>query len=267
MKVSIMAQVFSHQVGSLMIRISQWDTNSEYGLVPEATETGEFILFIDSLFDSLNGNNKQAPSTTPLKGGITRNSPHEMFWRDAIKVMETMKFYDAKRKRFVNVPSCTNLIKTVKGFIYLRSKLLKQVTYFLPRAVNQDCLENFFGSVRTYGRRNVNPNCSQFVTSFKALLVNNFMSYHSPGANCEEDYATGALDNLKCFLTGEELQGIHLLEDTSPEVPIPQNIKKTRVAESTIAYFAGYIVKKSLKTVHCQDCNSVLLHSDGNIRD
>ncbi|KAK9678986.1 Transposase protein [Popillia japonica] len=242
MKVSIMAQVFSHQVSSLMKRISQRDTNSEYGLVPGAKETGEFILFMDSLFDSLNGNNKQAPSTKPLKGGITSNSPHEIFWRDAIKVMETMKFYDASKKRFVN-----------------------EMTYFLPRAVNQDCLENFFASIRTYSRRNVNPNCSQFMTSFKALLVNNFRSHHSPGANCEEDYAAGALDNLKCFLTGEEIRGIHPLEDTSPEVAIPQNIKKTRVAECTIAYFAGYIAKKSLKNVDCRDCNSVLLHSDGNI--
>ncbi|KAK9717202.1 hypothetical protein QE152_g24293 [Popillia japonica] len=95
-KMAIMAEVFRHQVGPLMKRISQWDTNSKYGLVPEAKETGEFILFIDSLFDSLNRNNKQAPSINPLKGSITRNSTHEIFWRDAIKVMETMKFYDER---------------------------------------------------------------------------------------------------------------------------------------------------------------------------
>ncbi|KAJ3616538.1 hypothetical protein MTP99_018907, partial [Tenebrio molitor] len=68
MKVSLMSQVFSYQVGSLMKRISKWDTQDEHCLPQEAGETGELILFLDQLFDSLNGNNKEAANSKPLKG-------------------------------------------------------------------------------------------------------------------------------------------------------------------------------------------------------
>lgn len=94
------------------------------------------------------------------------------------------------------------------------------------------------------------PDVAHFVSSFKALLVNNFFSTHSPGANCEEDFSLGALDNLRCFLTGEEVAGVTLL-DTSEEASLnlnlddlPRTIRKTRVAKATLAYVSGYIEKK-----------------------
>ncbi|KAJ3648584.1 hypothetical protein Zmor_020377 [Zophobas morio] len=77
MKVSLMAQVFSFKVGSLMKRISQWGLQYDNSLPAEAVQTADFILFMDMLFDSLNGNAKQAPVSKPFKGGVSTDSGHK----------------------------------------------------------------------------------------------------------------------------------------------------------------------------------------------
>ncbi|KAJ3666419.1 hypothetical protein Zmor_001861 [Zophobas morio] len=143
MKVSLMAQVFSFKVGSLMKRISQWGLQCDNSLPAEAVQTADFILFMDMLFDSLNGNTKQAP-----------------------------------------------------------------------------------------------------------------------------DLSSGVLDNLHCFLTGDEIEGVHPLEENSaPEVPSEIEVsKKSRVAEETIAYFAGFVAKKISKiTNQCAVCQQLMSYSDGNV--
>jgi hypothetical protein len=236
------------------------DIDSEYKLEKEAAETGEFILFIDQLFDSLNGNSKISQKSKPLKGGVTRNSGHEKFWKDSIKLLEKISFWDEDKRKLVKVPSLQNLIKTLRGFIYLKYVLLQKLEYFLLRAFNQDCLENFFASIRSHGVRYTSPDVSHFVTSFKSLIVNNFLKTRSLGSNCEDDFSTGALDNLRCFLTGEEIAGVHPLqsngEDISQGAPGSiGTIKKSRVAKSTIAYVAGFVAKKVLKLNNqCDSC-------------
>jgi hypothetical protein len=93
----------------------------------------EFILFIDKLFDSLNGKSKISQKSKPLKGGVTRNSGHEKFWKNSIKLLEKMSFWDEDKRKLVNVPSLQNLIKTLRGFIYLK-------ICFAPKKLNTLCL-------------------------------------------------------------------------------------------------------------------------------
>jgi hypothetical protein len=232
-------------------------------------DTGDFILFIDKLFDSLNGNSKIAPSHKPMKGAVTRTSGHEEFWQESIGIIKKMKFWNGSKKKFVRPPSLLNLIKTLRAFIYLKKLLLKKINFILPRALNQDCLENFFGSVRAHGARNTSPDVFHFITSFKSLLLNNFMTSHSPSSNCEDDYSAGALDNLRCFITGECIAGVRRLDDYEHPANVPATllcVKKSRVGKSTIAYVAGFVARKVLKsTSNCQNCKNVLLHSDGDV--
>ncbi|XP_015840038.1 transposable element P transposase [Tribolium castaneum] len=271
MKVSTMAQVFSHTVGSLIKRLSKWDTKTAYNVDAEGVHTGDFILFIDELFDSLNSNNAHAPSNKPLKSGFRRNSPHEEFWRNAIKVLETVRWYNLEKGINVKIPSIINLIKTLKGFIEIKRRLTARVSYVLSREINQDCLENFFASLRGHGRFNKSPDVAHFVSSFKALLVNNFFSRHSPRANCEEDFSTGVLGTLRCFLTGEEIAGISSLENEDLAIPSAEgntqlHQQKSRVAKATIAYVAGYVAKKILQNYgQCEECVKMLTHSDGDV--
>lgn len=68
------------------------------------------------------------------------------------------------------------------------------------RNINQDPLENFFGMIRSHNRRNINPTCSNFESSFKTLLINNFTGKRSIGNNCEEDTNKKILFSLQYFV-------------------------------------------------------------------
>jgi hypothetical protein len=250
------------------------DTKTEYNLPEEAEHTADFILFMDELFDSLNGNTKLAPQGKPLKGGMSQNSEHETFWRSAIIVLNTVCYYNSNKKKFIKIPSIVNLIKTLQGFIHLKLKLIGRVQYILPRAVNQDCLENFFSGIRGHGRHNRSPDVATFTASFKTLLVNNFFARHSPGANCEPDESSGALDALRCFVTGEEIAGISAIESeasTSSTSTIDFSTlqlhhRKSRVAKATLAYIAGFIGRSLLnKYGGCNMCREMLLKADGTV--
>lgn len=239
-------------------------------LGPEAVDTAELLLFLDKLFDSLNVNSKVAPSTKPLKGGVTRDSPHEEHWRAAINVLQSMSYFNKDKKKLVKVPSIKNLIHTIKGFIYLKSVLLEnfKFKFILTRFFNQDPLENFFSYVRAHGVRNILPGSSHFMSSFKTLLVNNFLTYHSPFSNCEKDNTSMLLGNLKSFLTTNieidvdtTLQNLNTDDVQSQFSAIPLH-KRTKLNKCTITYYAGYVAKKVSVLVgrkfNCATCKNNL---------
>ncbi|KAG7297635.1 hypothetical protein JYU34_018347 [Plutella xylostella] len=69
----------------------------------------------------------------------------------------------------------------------------------LTRNLNQDPLENMFGNIRSYGARNVAPNSVAFERAHKALMLNNYSTPHSRGANCDED-VNECLQTLEFFI-------------------------------------------------------------------
>lgn len=232
------------------------------GLPMEAEDTAQFLLFMDELFDSLNNNSKVASSAKPLKGGVTETSQHEVFWTNAIQVISSVKFFSHRKSSFVSVPSLRNLIHTIKGFIHLKKVLISKFKYkyILTRFFNQDPLENFFSYIRSHGVRNVTPGAKQFTSSFKTLIINNFMSYHSPYSNCEIDECEGLLDNMKSFLMKnfdtENVPNISPIEMSIPHfIPL---FKRNKVAKCSITYYAGYITKKIRTVVRKYNCLTCL---------
>jgi len=65
-------------------------------------------------------------------------------------------------------------------------KLLEEkgIKSILTRHINQDPVENLFGAVRSFDCDN--PTCNSFISAYKTLLLNNLISFQSPGANCED---------------------------------------------------------------------------------
>lgn len=123
-----------------------------------------------------------------MRVAVTESSPHFSFWYNAIIQLQNIKFIDKKNKKPVSTPSLNNWITTIKGFQKLWTTVNKAgMKYLKTRNINQDPLENFFGMIRSHNRRNTNPTCSNFESSFKTLLINNLTSKHSVGNNCEED--------------------------------------------------------------------------------
>lgn len=243
--------------------------DAQLSLDAEATHTADLILFLDKLFDSLNSGQRTGPPGKPLKAAVSKNTEHFHYWYQAIQILNSMKFYCPQKKRLVTVPSLKNLIHTLKGFIYLLKNILLQHknNFILVRAFQQDALENFFGCIRNYSGQESNPSALHFISSFKALLVNNFMSAHSVGANCEDDSSEGALENLRYFLTSEVLPGIARLDSEIDDIEIPPSVttyKKTQISRCTITYISGFIARKTMKKVNCTDCKKKFLFREHN---
>lgn len=166
-------------------------------------------------------------------------------------------------------PSVKNWIWNIRGMRRLWNSLNSSGSKFLPtRNFNQDPLENLFSIIRAQGVRNNQPTCSAFRDSFKTVILNNFMSSHSPNSNCEEDQSAGALQNLKEFV----LQDVNHEDCSEPDtiysgdIVNPAEFSFSRPTLSTInlhAYIAGAASKKfMLFSSKCTTCKKQLLADD-----
>lgn len=270
MRVKNCTQVFSHTVGTAMYARAktslELSPSSEFYLNPKAVETAEVLLFFDQLFDSCNGSSMYAPSGKNLRVAVSSKSEHIQFWQSAIQVLKSMYFTTPGSDRKIVTPSIKNWIFSLESFVYLWKILqLQGFKYFFPRTFNQDPIENFFSCIRSHGVRNINPTCALFVTSYKSLLINNFVSSHSPAANCEEDISEGALDSLKLYLADEAE-----IKFNYPCIPIPIYSSviscsyKILKEDYASPYVSGFVVKKLLRlstVACCLDCKRLICSS------
>jgi hypothetical protein len=257
MKVKNCTQVFSHTVGTAMhvaARISSELTpESEFYLTPKAVDTADLLLFFDKLFDSVNGSAQLPPPGKNLRCVVTQKSEHISFWQSCLPIISSM-YFTGEHSGVSKPPCLKNWVFSLRGLIYLTPKLFSaNLTKFAPRCFNQDPVENFFSCIRNYGFRNTNPTCSSFITSCKSLIVNNFVSPHSAGANCESDESIGSLDNLRNFVEQRNLERV------APEVdPLSFSnfeVVPNVVANYTSAYVAGFVARKVLtKNGACDLC-------------
>lgn len=87
MKVSVATQLFSVTCGTAILEyIEQGELKEHF------TSTARLILFMNDLFDSVNGCDKH--SSDSLKGAIEPNSMHLEFWEYALVMLENMFFVD-----------------------------------------------------------------------------------------------------------------------------------------------------------------------------
>ncbi|CAH0726419.1 unnamed protein product, partial [Brenthis ino] len=185
MKVKYATQLFSQTVASNMGYLA------DKGILPEESkETADILLLFDKIFDSVNGSfGKRKKHGKPLLGPATPTSVHHNMWKESKEIIKTMKFINSTTSKKESVPTINNWVWTLDGIELLLKNLENKygVTSVWLRHLNQDPLENFFGSTRSHGCRNVNPTAEKFEAAFSTLLVNNISSVHAPGANCEID--------------------------------------------------------------------------------
>lgn len=182
--------------------------NTIYGplKMPEkkGRDTTEIILFFDRLFDSVNGHTLKPEKS--LRVAISHNSPHFPFWERAVKRLQRMRFVDRKNKNQLRDSKILkNWISTIRGIRKLWTILkMYKFKYLKPRILNQDCLRHFFGQIRSFGMRNINPTCTEFESSFKTLLINNLTSPRTVENNSENKIDGSLLFTLKEFVSKTE---------------------------------------------------------------
>ncbi|KAK9680230.1 hypothetical protein QE152_g39266 [Popillia japonica] len=114
MKVSIATQTFSKRVAA----VTKCFARNGIPIPSTAQDIAEFILFINNIFDSVNGSSIRSKDHNKYRCAVIRNSEHMKFWGTAIKVFESMTSFNKKKKRHVP-PSLRNWIHTLKAFRYM----------------------------------------------------------------------------------------------------------------------------------------------------
>jgi len=194
MKVLYASQTFSATVAAGMRACIESDVFSS-----TAETTIMFIDYMNKLFNILNSKTKEGSKdfNRPFKN-TTSQRQHLLSMLDAFKCMHVLE------TKIVNVELVFNDVThritflkgwqiTINSLLHLWDDIDKPLQYSLcTYRLNQDCLENLFGSFRNQNGNNVNPTPIQFLWTFKKTFSFNYFK-HSDGYNF--------LDDLDAILT------------------------------------------------------------------
>lgn len=111
MKVSVAAQIFSQELGTVML-----DCSKRNEFPDNYSETAQILLFFNDFFDSMNGSG--SPHFGTLIGSIDKNSVHFKFWEYALTMLSKMDFID-KTTGVINNKSTVlkKFESTIRGYI------------------------------------------------------------------------------------------------------------------------------------------------------
>jgi hypothetical protein len=139
-------------------------------------------------------------------------------------------------------PSLTNWIFTLQSFLYIWKKFEKKNTtnISLPHILIKVQLIFFSWITR--------PTFSYFVSSVKALLINNLVSLHSVRSNCEEDESCGVLDPFKDLLKEE-----YIIQRILPQFSLLTEAVTSDSQDLSTPYVAGFAAKKKLTCTACKN--------------
>ena len=171
----------------------------------DGIHTAFILQLMNGIADGFNGVSfgDNHPKRTPW----TANSYHKDFFTHVRRQLKSIRFVDSKNRKPVktDIPCLQNLIDTLQAFklLWKKSQSLGFKS-FDSRKINQDPLENFFGTIKSHDFRSNKPTCSQFEDIFKSLLISNLASKNSPGFNCESDTGQFFIPDCNVLLRGAE---------------------------------------------------------------
>lgn len=111
MKVSLASQVFSETCGTEMLRCIQ---NKK--LPAHFDGTAQLLLFINDIFDSMNGSVHQKEGT--LKSAVQANSIHFSFWEYALSMLSKMNFVNKDDGKINNRSTVLKKLEsTIRAFM------------------------------------------------------------------------------------------------------------------------------------------------------
>lgn len=162
MKVEYTSQIFSNTVAvgmNLYIRFNK--------LPSEAKATEEFIRKINNLFDLLNSSSNVAP--TLYQQAYSGKEDQKEYLLQCLDMFQNLQVLNRKGENVTKSIKCLMGWKmSINGMLHLwEIRKGHEMKFLLTKRINQDCLENFFGSVRQKGGNCINPTPVQFIRIFK----------------------------------------------------------------------------------------------------
>ena len=264
LKVSRAVQVLSHSVAAGINFLVQ------YGLLPKTSlATSKFVSTFDKLFNVFNADG--VASSAEFSHPITPTSSHFAFLESTATWIKSLTYGNDKfKKEATKLPCMSGWLVNINALSCLVSDLIPNpeqgpIKYLLTSRVNQDCIENLFSQIRGKGIHATNPDTQEFRYYLRQIMVDSMLLVNE-GSNCKED-----LDSFLLNLTAPQSSSVKPTA-AFPSADIPNEpshvialIKTCRIqdviqAENTIAYIAGYVLKK-IESIICENCISVLKHN------
>jgi hypothetical protein len=257
MKVKYATQVLSHTVSAAML------TAVSSNLLPQsAAGTAELISHFDQIFNCLNSSSFK--SRKIYNRPITPQSEHCTFMRDMCSFVKKIQIKDATGKDVTSTMKWLNALQTTfNATIFIWKSIESTTTFLRTRRLNQDPLENFFGTIRQKGGNCDTSTTVQFSRAFRQLFYDNYLS--PLNGNCSAD--------LDAILVGQKataekkdppkqqdvaIESFDFHEADYQQPSIEANLMKT----NAINYVTGYLLKKCLQQHQCQVCSLVLIHHE-----
>ena len=264
MKVKYATQILSHSVSATIF------TYVSLGALPSTgASTAELVANFDKIFDCLNSSTLNSPKQH--RRPISDKSVHHEFLSDMLSFIKSIKVVDrATQQDHTNNLKCLNgLCLTITGVLSLWKMLHEEdsIDFLLTRRLNQDHLENFFGSIRQQGGNSDNPTPLQFTRAFRKLFYDHCLVLSS--GNCTED-----LDAI--LLAGSNFQKASKPPErdvTEGPAAAPMEVDVTDyksclegniIGMNAVTYVTGYLLKKCFLKHSCDICQNALTKQELN---
>ena len=261
MRVNLAAQILSHSVAAGIQTLCYLGK-----LNRDAEHTAKFIDKFDKIFNACNS--RTIKSSQPMGHAVSNGSGHDVFFQDILAYLQVLKPARSKKE----LPCILGWQITIKSIIELWKNLCteKKYKFLLTSRLNQDCIENFFSTMRGCGGHRDNPDVTQFRSSFRYIAVNKLFVDNS-GRNCKNDLDNVLLDisslsnllksrsnddktcvstsqidhEITCEMTCEDDYDLQDLSDI-PDLPLE--------IDNVLAYMSGYILRKFGFNDGCDMC-------------
>lgn len=237
--------------------------------------TIEYIEKCNDCFDILNCR------STNFKYCLTSDN-HEVF----LKLNEYKIYVNTIANLNSNHIHCfRGIVQTINAIV--DSFRSNQYSYLLTYRLNQDCLKNFFNSVRTLGGNNRNPTLKRFADIFGHLLFSKLCGEISEYGNCSQDSDINLLQTSNAVtIENNDLNNTNISIETNALLPtdalnsnandvinhvhmehdycksIECGSAHSILEENAIRYEAGYITKMVNKKFNCNNCYRLFVNEN-----
>lgn len=252
-----------------------------------AMDTALFFLQLNNMFDILNS--KCLYSSNPYNCALSDEKMDlKEYLLEGIETFKTLIKVD--KSGVQSRPPCFDgVIQSINAIMQMHEvQKSENFTYLLTARLNQDILENFFSRVRQGGGFNSNPSARQFRTILRVNAVNDLIK-PVLSANCEPDddesievYSgnSKSKDSVSIILfhdvnTGGtvdepeleeiDLQNDYYRETNEDEIDTTNTPLEYTLEENSLRYFAGYIVKCTIKKFNCNKCKEKFLKNNEDL--
>lgn len=262
MRVKLAVQTFSTSVSDALEYCSK-DLNIPAFNGCEATV--EFCRNLNNIFDFLNTRNFLG--STPYKKPLYKGSESflKTFVNNSINYLSSLKSPDkvdilltGRKTGFLGLIICLISINN------LFSELVKTdvMKFFLTYKLSQDHLEMFFSAIRRRGGFSNNPTAWQFEQAYKRLLIHSEITAPD-SANCLAQDDTSILNVSSKSYVSTSLDSLIEEEDMSLDleqqyISNHSNILNCIYLSDVVEYIAGFVSRKLMRTLNCNECANSL---------